>query len=612
MEDAEAADAPAAADAVVEEVQGEAVVVTPAPAAEPPVEEPPEDPSAAPPLAEGCSAPAEAPAEEAPEMDFEDQVLAGSVIDTIADGPQPEPIQPEDFVDKLKEAAADDAQPPAEPTDVTTPSRHGSVMPRSPSRHQSVGGFEHHTARLQMATKMQTFFRGFRVRRTMTMAHAGVAAALGMERAQTPATPGQPHRTGALISRDDRRRYHDELNGTKRRLEREIEELELGHYYEKSSKQREIRLRSKALKNKIKMLEDEMSQLGRLGKQPSREYQTHLFDKAWGIEEHVRKQTEKGRHNATDHSAFWLGMQTGAHGAKMDRRASNRNLLADAAPPPPPVRQPVARVHLHVIDSSLNVPFRMPLSSRPSSRAASRPGTANAPSAAPSADDPPSLRRASPTSFETPVFETKSRASDDMVHASVSVVLQEVRADGSGDGCGGELSRSETSKQMSAAELERAKKRTYIRAVHSDNEALRMQLASALMLSAGLIDLSTISHKTVRRTPHARTPHARTPHARTTHAERRHSHPIPSDPISSHLVPSRPHLVRSRPHLIRSHPHLTRSRPISSPHLRCARRRPSSRRSRCCAPWPTAPRAPSTRAHRERRRSRTTWACSTM
>ena len=128
--------------------------------------------------------------------------------------------------------------------------------------------------RVEAARTVQSGFRGHQLRSQITIAKTGVEAALlaAEESKQQPpaaasmglsAPPsGAPPAPSALLQNDDKRRYLDELATQRKQLQRALADLEERGQYERASQQREVRRRVKAMRAKLRGVEDEIRLIG--------------------------------------------------------------------------------------------------------------------------------------------------------------------------------------------------------------------------------------------------------------------------------------------------------------------------------------------------------------
>ena len=331
-----------------------------------------------------------------------------------------------------------------------------------PTRHRMKTEHSLQNKRQNAAVTTQAHYRGMNVRQRLRMAQASLQAVYALT---AKGEAGGSNRM--LIHQADKRRQVDEINSQKRKLQRVIEEAKDDLLMNSRSGQaREVRRRLKQLKNEVSKLDHDSKMINSIS-QPNKSgcisQQTAsddappsydaLRDTAWTIEAQLKqiqwrrlslnvqpKEAEAPQPVASSDDAvdFWLAMQKEA-----DDAAS-----PTAAPASAPAPAPAA--------GEFEVPYRVSLSrqgSRPTSRGV------NAPPAA-----------AAAASWATDLL-------------------------------GGSVDHAPAAPTPASVMDERrrtATKKVYIRNVLSNDQAMRAHLTSCLLLSAGLVDLDTISIKAVR------------------------------------------------------------------------------------------------------------------
>ena len=319
---------------------------------------------------------------------------------------------------------------------------------------------------------VQAKFRGIRARRQLALAQSSVDACVRMgDLMKNDAA----HNVHALLKPEDKRRHLKDLTTRKTKLQREIDELETSSYYEKSTKQREIHRRLKAMRLKMISLDDEIKLLAELAEGKERYELAHISSKAWGIEEQVNGQLSIGKGRQDEASAFWLAMES--HLGTSANEPAHAYAPAPSGPPHVSVRVaprfiiniPGEAELLEASKIGANAPLDKVSTSRPGSqqggpRPPVNPTVANLQvTLSVSNKRPPPIKSVLPA---VPVMSPEGANSPATARSASSSVPQ--------------------------------KQRVYIQAVHSSSEAMRLQLAHCMLLSTGRIDLHSITIKAVR------------------------------------------------------------------------------------------------------------------
>ena len=297
---------------------------------------------------------------------------------------------------------------------------------------------------------------------------------------------------GVLVKRTDQRRHVDTLNKRKTVITREIEQLQQYQYYQKSGKQKEIRRRVKVLRTTVRDIEAELLFLRKKADALERSSLAKRSTTVGALPpDHVAHITAKRdadatyqKHEADEAVDFWLAMNSARSamhhdwqeldGMGLDYRADDKTVVIDVRLSTKPFADGSGGGGAPASDvAAIAVPYRLSLSregSRGGSRATSRPQSQQG------------LRGGPPP----PPTSSGSWAAAAAAAAHVYVQLGP-RPPGSCEA--GSFVRKSSGVGRSAVK---------VHAVHSGDETMRRQLAMCMLLSAGMVDVSSIRIKAIR------------------------------------------------------------------------------------------------------------------
>ena len=328
--------------------------------------------------------------------------------------------------------------------------------------------------------------------------------------------------TGVLLNRADHRQYQENLRGKKAILERELEEIERYQYYQRSSSQREIRLRSKQLRHAIQGLATELDFLER---RSSRIENNSIARRASAHEQHYTNDLEADsayqQHNPDQATDFWLAMASAQSAVHHDWQALEAIGVDHEYDPKAAVislelstrpfgdgggggggggmADPAGGGSGTTADiAAFAVPYRISLS-REGSRAGSSRGASRPHSQQGLRGGLPPM----PTSSGSfaPAAAERGRAAPAVAAAATGHVYVRINLAPTLALTGTEapLFPNEASFRAKAPSSAASKRVAYIRAVHSGDEIMRKQLVMCMLLCAGRYDVSNITMATIRK-----------------------------------------------------------------------------------------------------------------
>ena len=349
---------------------------------------------------------------------------------------------------------------------------------------------------------IQSHVRGHRIRQQLELAREQTSTVLKMELDQL--TNKQ-----TILKPEDQRRYCESLRAKQKTLQTEIGRLQDGHYYAKSTRQREIRLRVKDLIAESFRLDAEVkflqtSNAGAIN-QPLAEQAQELQD-ALKHAKKAQKMTDVEAHHLAKHTAevaqydadgavnFWFAMSSASSrpsavkaGSQAQRAGPDVSLKLAVRPFPAATAtegQTAAEA------AAADVPFRISLS-RDGSRPQSQQGLRGGP------PRPPSSSGTASWAYSAAAGGGGSGggggggaggggASHVYVRLGVSPPSKEaegkLRPPSPGRGWIGDSEH----------------RKAYIHSVHSKDLTMRRHLAQCMLLSAGLVEFSSITIKSIR------------------------------------------------------------------------------------------------------------------